>query len=83
MYHPGAPLSSASHSQVATRFGTFLADLHGFDPAAFGLSMAEAALMDPQQRLLLEDLAAAAADSGREAAQMMGAAGGVYVGCIW
>lgn len=83
VYHPGAPLSSATHSQVATRFGTFLQDIHSFDAGAFGLSPTEAALMDPQQRLLLEDLAAAAADSGRGASQMMGAAGGVYVGCIW
>lgn len=83
MYHPSAPLSSAAHSQVATRFGTFLPDIHAFDTTAFGLSPTEAALMDPQQRLLLEDLAAAAADSGRDARHLTGAAGGVFVGCIW
>jgi acyl transferase domain-containing protein len=72
-----------SKGQVATRFGTFLSDLHAFDAAAFNLSTAEAASMDVQQRLLLEDLSTAAADSGRTPRQLLGASGGVYVGCIW
>jgi hypothetical protein len=34
-----------SAGQVATRFGTFLPDIHSFDPTAFGLSAAEATVM--------------------------------------
>ena len=37
-----------------TRFGSFLADLPGFDAEFFGVSPREAELMDPQQRLALE-----------------------------
>eukprot|EP00775_Hariotina_reticulata_P007135 gene7135-7350_t len=81
--HPVATAASFSKGQVATRFGTFLPDLHAFDAAAFNLSAAEAACMDVQQRLLLEDLSKAAADSGRSPRQLLGASGGVYVGCIW
>lgn len=35
------------------------------------------------QRVLLEDLAVAAVQSGRSMHQLIGAAGGVFVGCIW
>lgn len=52
VYHPAAPLlpgaaSGVGHTQgqVATRFGTFLPDVHSFDPTAFGLSVGEAAVM--------------------------------------
>jgi len=50
VYHPAAPLlasgaASMAHGQVATRFGTFLPAIHSFDPAAFGLSVNEAAVM--------------------------------------
>lgn len=40
---------SAMSGQVATRFGTYLQNVHDFDATAFGLSAGEAALMDPQQ----------------------------------
>lgn len=51
VYHPAAPLlasgaaGSMSAGQVATRFGTYLPDIHSFDPTAFGLSAAEATVM--------------------------------------
>lgn len=80
MYDPDV---SSAKAGVSTRFGTFLPDVHGFDAAAFGLSSSEAAFMDPQQRLLLEELSTAATASGRAVSQLSGAAGGVYVGCIW
>lgn len=54
VYHPAAPLlaSGLTQGQVATRFGTFLPDIHSFDPAAFGLSVGEAAVMvSASQRL--------------------------------
>lgn len=49
VYNPAAPVLKSLSGQVATRFGTFLADIHDFDAAAFGLSHAEACTMDPQQ----------------------------------
>jgi hypothetical protein len=82
VYRP-ASAAAAPGGGVSTRWGTFVADVHAFDAAAFGLGPAEAAAMDPQARLLLEHAAAAAAESGRGACTLSGAAGGVYVGCIW
>jgi acyl carrier protein len=55
----------ARNDGVATRLGTFVADVHDYDCAAFGLSEGEAALMDPQQRLLLEEALVAFNDAGR------------------
>lgn len=50
MYHPSAPLLASgavgsAQDRVATRFGTFLPDIHSFDQVAFGLSVNEAAVM--------------------------------------
>lgn len=50
VYHPAAPLLASDaagmpHGQVATRFGTFLPDIHSFDSTAFGLSVNMAAVM--------------------------------------
>lgn len=50
VYHPAAHLINTSiGSQVATRFGTYLPEVHDFDAAAFALSAGEAGVMDPQQ----------------------------------
>lgn len=75
--------AAADKPAVMSRFGTFVAAVHAFDAAAFGISPLEAQLMDPQQRILLEETAVAAAASGKPAPQLLGASVGVYVGCIW
>lgn len=51
--------------QVLSKFGTYVASVHAFDAAAFGLSPSEASLMDPQSRLLLEESCTAVVHSGR------------------
>jgi acyl transferase domain-containing protein len=85
VYRPGGAggVAAAAGAGVSTRWGTFVADVHTFDASAFGLGPSEAAVMDPQARLLLEHTAAAALESGRSAHALSGAAGGVFVGCIW
>lgn len=45
------PLTPAELNQ---QFGSFLAGAELFDPAALGVSPAEALLMDPQQRLVMQ-----------------------------
>lgn len=51
-----ADLTLPAHlpGELQPRFGCFLADIELFDPAAVGLTAAEALLVDPQQRLMLE-----------------------------
>ena len=49
-----APTVAAASSG---RFGGWIVGATRFDPAAFGVSLAESSLMDPQQRLLLEAVA--------------------------
>ena len=87
VYHPlgaSAPLAEGvAGGQVVTRFGTFLQDVHMFDPAAFNLSVTEAQLMDPQQRLLLQETAAAASAAGYSPGQLSSSPTGVFIGCIW
>jgi acyl carrier protein len=53
--------------ELQPRFGCFLPEVEQFDPAAVGMTAAEAVLVDPQQRLMMDLFAeahAAAAASG-------------------
>ena len=63
-----------------TKWGGFLDDVRGFDPAYFDISPREAQSMDPQQRLLLEVVAEALADGGLTQAGLRAAVTGVFVG---
>ena len=47
-------LDRRAPGRLPARFGAFLDGVADFDPAVFGISLAEAVLVDPQQRLLLE-----------------------------
>ncbi len=76
MAHPRGAERGKSYTWAA---GT-LADVWGFDPAAFGLSPREAEQMDPQQRLLLELTWEALEDAGLRPSSIAGSDAGVFVG---
>lgn len=57
-----------------------LASIGDFDPAAFGISRAEAQVMDPQQRLLLEATWECLGDAGYSWTALRGQSVGVFVG---
>ncbi|WUI00907.1 type I polyketide synthase [Spirillospora sp. NBC_00431] len=64
----------------ATRWGSFLPDVEGFDAEFFGLSPREAELMDPQQRILLEVAWEALEHAGILPRDLAGDDVGVFVG---
>ncbi|NKE16315.1 type I polyketide synthase [Neoroseomonas oryzicola] len=75
-FHPRASEPGRSYTFAAGTIG----DATGFDAAAFGVSMREAAEMDPQQRVLLEVAAEALEDAGIPAERLGGRNVAVFVG---
>src|SRR3569833_2334370 len=66
--------------KVASRWGGFVDDVRGFEPAFFGLTEHEAERMDPQARLLLETACEALEHAGLPPHAQSGAAGGGFAG---
>ncbi len=65
--------------QPALAVGGFIDEIEWFDPAAFRLAPAEAAVMDPHQRLLLSVTRRCLADAGLQPGQLAGKSVGVFV----
>ncbi len=63
-----------------SRWGGFLDNVAGFDPAFFTISPREAQQMDPRQRLLLETAWEALEHAGCAADSLSGSSTGVFIG---
>ncbi|WP_197433913.1 type I polyketide synthase [Agrobacterium vitis] len=63
----------------ATRHGSFLSDIEGFDADFFGISAREAEYVDPQQRVILELSWEALENAGIPPSSLKGKDVGVYV----
>lgn len=63
-----------------SKWGGFLPDVWGFDPALFKVTKAEADFMDPQQRLMLQVVYRLFEDSGYRPSDFEGSATGVFIG---
>ncbi|MGO9917251.1 MAG: SDR family NAD(P)-dependent oxidoreductase, partial [Isosphaeraceae bacterium] len=65
---------------IATRYGSFLEQIDGFDAELFQISPREAAFMDPQQRLILEVVWEALEHAGQAPDRLLGTRTGVFMG---
>jgi myxalamid-type polyketide synthase MxaE and MxaD len=72
----------AAPGKVATRYGSFLDGVDGFDAAFFGVSPREAERIDPQHRLLLEVAWEALEDAGIAPGSLAGSRTGVFMGIM-
>jgi len=81
-YDPDVPTGL----EMYVRHAGFTEGVELFDAAQFGIVRAEAEAMDPQQRHLLETALSAFVDAGMSRGDLLGVAGGVFVGqdkCDW
>ncbi|HEY3873357.1 MAG TPA: beta-ketoacyl synthase N-terminal-like domain-containing protein [Actinocrinis sp.] len=78
-YRAAGPAFAAA-LRGATKYGSFLDDVEGFDADFFGITPREAALMDPQQRLVLELSWEALEHAGIPPTDLAGSDTGVFVG---
>jgi len=69
----------ASSLRSATRLGSFLSDIEGFDADFFGISVREAECIDPQQRIILELSWEALENAGIVPSSLKGRNVGVYM----
>lgn len=77
-YKSGAPRINAALSS-ATRLGSYLEDVEGFDADFFGISAREAECIDPQQRIILELSWEALEHAGIVPSALRGTDVGVYM----
>ncbi|MEZ2223844.1 SDR family NAD(P)-dependent oxidoreductase [Rhizobium sp. RCC_161_2] len=77
-YNSASPKIAAALSS-ATRLGSFLTDIEGFDADFFGMSAREAEFVDPQQRVVLELSWEALERAGIPPSSLKGTDVGVYV----
>lgn len=77
-YRSSAPKILAALDS-ATRFGSFLSNIDGFDADFFGITPREAELIDPQQRMVLELSWEALENAGIAPSSLKGLDVGVYI----
>ena len=72
--------TNTGEEMLCTKWGGFMNEVKGFDPAFFGIIPREAEKMDPQQKLFLEAVWNTIEDAGYKPTSFSGSNTGVYVG---